>query len=319
MKKRVLLLRGGISNEREVSIDTSKAIERALIKLGQVVQILDPYDYQKNHKVDYFKLINKIETLNPDVIFIGLHGGEGENGGLQKLFEYLNIPFTGSSSFSSAIAMNKKISKLLVKNDGFLVPEFLCLSKDSEIGLDKIITKFNFPIVVKPVDSGSSVGLSIIYNDDEIENAIELAFQHSNEIMFEEYIAGREITVAILEGKALPVVEVKPKQGWYDYKHKYTKGETIYEVPANLSEQETRTVQSIAEQIFKLLKCSGYARIDFRYNGNDFYFLELNTLPGMTELSLVPMSAKAAGISFEELINRILMDAFKQPSTTYLY
>ncbi|MEA3476149.1 MAG: D-alanine--D-alanine ligase [Candidatus Cloacimonadota bacterium] len=306
MNKRIVLLQGGISNEREVSLETSNAIKQALINLKKIVRIIDPQDFLHNGKMSYSSMLKEILTIKCDIVFNGLHGGDGENGTIQRLFEIHNINFTGSKSFGSFVSMNKKISKLLVQNLQLTVPKFISFYKNESISIEGILEKFSLPFVVKPNSSGSSVGITIVEKVGQLRESLNIAFQHDDEILIEEYIKGREITVAMLGNKPLPVVEIKPKKGWYDYQHKYTKGESIYEVPAKLSKEESDNVSNYALKIYNEFQCRDYARIDFRYDGEKFYFLEVNTLPGMTALSLVPMAAKAVGISFDELINRII-------------
>jgi D-alanine-D-alanine ligase len=306
MKTKIVLLQGGISNEREVSLETSNAIKQALINLKKIVYIIDPQDFLHNGKMNYFSMLKEILTIKCDIVFNGLHGGDGENGTIQRLLEIHNINFTGSKSFGSFVSMNKKISKLLVQNLQLTVPKFISFYKNESITIEEILEKFSLPFVIKPNSSGSSVGITIIEKADQLKESLNIAFQYDDEILIEEYIKGREITVAMLGNKPLPVVEIKPKKGWYDYLHKYTEGETVYEVPAKLSKAESNKVSQYAIKIYNEFHCRDYARIDFRYDGKKFYFLEVNTLPGMTALSLVPMAAKAVGISFDKLINRII-------------
>lgn len=306
MKSKIILLQGGISNERDVSLETSKSIKQELINLGKTVQTIDPKDFCWNQNINYSLMLKTILESKCEKVFNGLHGGDGEGGTIQKFLELFNIDFTGSISFSSFISMNKKISKLLVHNLHIHVPQFISFYKDESIIIEKILKKFCFPFVVKPNSSGSSVGVTVVEKEDQLPKAINDAFKHDSEILIEPYIKGREITVAMLGNKPLPVVEIKPKNGWYDYLHKYTKGETVYEVPANLSKKGSNKVIKYAIKIYNEFQCRDYARIDFRYDGKEFYFLEVNTLPGLTALSLVPMAAKAIGINFNDLIHRIV-------------
>ncbi len=306
MKSKIVLLQGGTSNEREVSLETSDAIKQALINLKKIVYIIDPQDFFHNGKMCYSSMLKEILTSKCDIVFNGLHGGDGENGTIQRLLEIHNINFTGTKSFGSFVSMNKKISKLLVQNLQLTVPKFISFYKNESISIEEILEKFSLPFVVKPNSSGSSVGVSMVEKENQLTAAINIAFQYDDEILIEEYIKGREITVAMFGNNPFPVVEIKPKKGWYDYQHKYTKGETIYEVPAKLTRTESDKVSKYAIKIYNEFRCRDYARIDFRYDGKKFYFLEVNTLPGMTALSLVPMAAKAVGIGFDELINRII-------------
>ncbi len=294
-KKKIIILNGGISPEKEVSKKTGKAVFEALSKREEYIVIM--YDYADYESIADF-LIN-IKKEKPYVVFNALHGEDGENGKIQALFDMEKIPYTGSGYYASAIAMNKFLSNLIVKNANIPVPNSILLKNNKDYNNIKIE---KFPIVVKPNDKGSSVGISIVDSKDYLGKALDKAFEYSNEVLLEDYIAGRELTVTILGDKALPVVEIVPKNGWYDYTNKYTKGKTEYIAPAKLTETEKRKIQEYALEIFNLMGCEIYGRVDFRYNGEEFYFLEVNTLPGMTQLSLTPMAAKSFGMSFEDLI-----------------
>jgi len=309
---KVALLKGGTSEEREVSINTCNAIEKALIALHKEVLVVDPADFVKNNFLNYLKFVDHIKKSGVDIVFIGLHGGDGEDGTFQRLFELACIPFVGSSSESSYISMNKKISKLLAQNLGVPVPKALYFRKNgTRPSYNEISTQLGQRFVIKPNASGSSVGVTILNNTDGFDAALELAFSVNDDILIEEYIPGREITVAMLGNRALPVVEIKPSGEFYDYVHKYTDGYTVYETPAKLTQKEAEIVLDYGERIYKEFKCADYARVDFRFDGKKFCFLELNTLPGMTSLSLVPMAAKVVGISFEELIRKLIERDFE--------
>ena len=299
--RRIIILAGGFSEEAEVSKTTSNEVAVALESRGYEIKLIDPSSYKT-----YSEMIKAIREFNPFIVFNGLHGAEGEDGRIQSLLSLEKIPFTGSTYRASAISMDKYISGVLVKYIDISIPMRYLLYKDHVIDSDMIIKKIDFPMVVKPNDSGSSVGISVVAKAGELEQAISKAFKYSDKVLLEQFIEGRELTVTILGKKALPVVEIKPKNGWYDYANKYTKGHTIYEVPAKLSKQESAEIQQQAQEIFKLFGCKAYARVDFRYDGKIFYFLEVNTLPGMTALSLTPMAAKEAGLNFEELLEKII-------------
>ena len=308
MKQTIAILKGGTSEERDVSIHTCEAVEKALLAFGKTVLTFDPSEYVENKIINYLKLVEDIKKAHCDIVFIGLHGGEGENGTFQKLFELADVPYVGSDADSSFLCMSKKMSKLLAKDIlNVPVPKALFYKKDEQLpSFIEAMERLGKQLVIKPNASGSSVGVTILQDEEGFKEAVELAFSINNDILIEEYIPGREITVAMLGNKALPVVEIKPKSGFYDYKNKYTENCTVYETPANLSSEEAVLVTSYAESIYKEFGCSDYARIDFRFDGKQFYFLEVNTLPGMTSLSLVPMAAKAVGISFEELIRKLV-------------
>lgn len=318
MRRKVVLLQGGDSEEREVSLQSSAAIHQALCELGYESIPLDPADYS-----DYQKLSEAIVSISPYIVFIGLHGGEGENGSLQALLSLLDIPFTGSDMKSSALCMDKLISFALAKSLGVRIPDYVALERrDYEIdslrpgeetrSYEEKIAGLEFPLVVKPNDSGSSVGITIVPDLSQLAAAIDEAFRYGKSIIIQRFIAGSELTVSVLGSQALPVVEIKVKEGWYDYRNKYTSGRTVYEVPAKLSHRETELIRKQSLDIFKSFGCCSYARIDFRYDGRNFYFLEVNTLPGMTSLSLTPMAAKAAGYSFPEMIDRIIKESIER-------
>ena len=302
----IVVLSGGDSPEREISLISGNEVFKALNKFYENVQLIDPSEFSS-----YSELILSLKKNENPIIVNMLHGGFGENGHLQSLLEMEKIPFTGSGAKASMIAMDKFISGLLVNSIGIPTPEKKLFSKLSEISL-KIVSDFGGKIVIKPIDAGSSVGIHIVDDENKLMEAAEDAFKYSKNIVVEKFIEGRELTVTVLDGKAKPVVEIKPKNGWYDFKNKYSKGNTEYISPAKLSENEKLTIQSYSEKIFSLIGCYAYSRIDFRYDGDDFYFLEVNTLPGMTPLSLTPMSAKESGMEFIDLLNLLINLAIKR-------
>ena len=309
----VVVLKGGDSPEREVSLISGHEIAQQLVKGGHTVHELDPQDFANTSR-----LLDQIRNLKTDIVFIGLHGGIGENGEMQAALGLAGIPFTGSLHKACAITMDKYLSKLIATNEGIPVPEYVLMREDllhdyqDSTDYSNIVQKVGLPMVVKPNDAGSSVGISIVNDISELKPAVIEAFKYSNAILIEQYIEGRELTVTILDGKALSVVEIKPTDGWYDYHNKYTKGKTVYEAPAKLEESDTQLLKVYAERIWKATECSGYARIDFRFNGTKHYFLEVNTLPGMTPLSLTPMAAKAVGMPFGELLSSIIAIAMRK-------
>ncbi|MFO7895566.1 MAG: D-alanine--D-alanine ligase [Candidatus Cloacimonadales bacterium] len=299
MQKIVILL-GGWSEERAVSLVSGAQIEKELQQLEYETIRLDPHDFSS-----YQKLIEHLLTLKPALVFNALHGAEGEDGRMQALLTMHEIAFTGSGYRACALAMDKIISSKLAKTLDIPVPEQLVLEKYMEKNAENTC-QLNFPLVIKPYDSGSSCGISILSDQKGLKTALAEAWQYSDKAICEKFIPGRELTVSILGDRVLPVVEVKPKAGWYDYTNKYTGGNTVYEVPAKISRQEQQIIQAYAQKAFKLFGCEVYGRVDFRYDGKDFYFLEVNTLPGMTELSLTPMAAAAAGFSFGMLLEEII-------------
>lgn len=310
--KSIVVLKGGDSPEREVSLVSGSEIAKELRLLGYEVNELDPLGFP-----DPALLLEKIRMLDTDLVFMGLHGGSGENGQLQALLSLAGIPFTGSGFFSCALTMDKYVSKLVAIHESIPVPDYVLLREDllqdynDEKDFSAISENLGLPLVVKPNDAGSSVGISIVQELSQLKSAVLEALKYSKYALIEEFIPGRELTVTVLDGKALPVVEIKPQSGFYDYQNKYSKGNTVYVSPAELTEAESMLVQVFAERIWKACNCKAYARIDFRYDGEQFHFLEVNTLPGMTPLSLSPMAAKAAGISFGELLEAIISSSIK--------
>jgi D-alanine-D-alanine ligase len=247
-----------------------------------------------------------------DVVFLALHGGQGEDGTLQALLDLTGVPYTGSGHLASALAMDKDLSKHLFLAAG--VPTAKWRMASSGIGTaassdfsEEVLREIGLPVVVKPSKQGSTVGLSVIRDITKLEAAIEEARKYDDEVMVEQFIPGRELTVGILGDEALPVGEIIPVHEIYDYECKYTAGMAREIFPADLTAEETSTVQDLARRAFRALKLGGYARIDFRMAPDGvFYCLEANTLPGMTALSLIPQAAAAAGISFPELCERIV-------------
>ena len=298
MKIGVLL--GGISQEREVSLESGKAIVTACKDLGHDVIELDP-----KNGID--SLFNDIEPL--DLIFNGLHGGDGENGVIQGFLQSMGKRFTGSQNESSAICMDKRVSKALVDRKKILTPNWISIDKEEKIPMNYDIS---YPLVVKPNDQGSTIGLTIVNNNRELEDAINLARKYSNIVLIESFVSGREITVTILGNKAYPIVEIIPSNDLYDYECKYTKGMTEYLCPAELSNSLTLEIQNIALMIHKLLGCRHYSRVDFILDEElTPWFLEVNTLPGMTETSLIPKSVLATGMDFKMLIQSIIDESLK--------
>ena len=217
--------------------------------------------------------------------------------------DFLGIRYTGSDALSSAICMDKHISKLLAEDIGIATPRWKRIRKGKSIYKNE----FDYPFVVKPNSEGSTIGLTIVHNENDYDSAVEEAFKYDDEILIEEFISGKEITVSIVGEDVLPIIEIRPEHGLYDYECKYTKGLTEYICPAELNKDLTKRIKQTAFEVYKLLKCRHYGRVDLRLdNNNQHWFLELNTLPGMTDTSLVPKAAKAAGISFEQLIGNII-------------
>ena len=328
-KPQVALLVGGTSPEREVSKMSGKGVLEALKSLQYPTIVIDPaYGLNQPKEEEKFFLekdfsevsnrncidaINSNLLNNVDIVFSALHGKWAEDGTIQSLLELRGLKYTGSKILASALAMDKEMSKLIFRQEGVETPDWLTLNS-MNIEPKKIINyiknQIGFPCIIKPNDQGSTVGLKLVKEESEVEEAIKVALQFSSKALVEEYIPGRELTVAILINEPLPVLEIVPKSGLYDYKSKYTSGMSDYIVPAKISEEIEKKAQQQALKAFHSLGCEGYARVDFRLsNNNELYCLEVNTLPGMTPLSLVPKAAKAVGISFEELIKRIIQQA----------
>ena len=294
MSTKIAVLMGGSSSEREVSLSSGKAMFAASAALGY-----DAISVEFENDI-----LSHLDTLKSvDIVLIALHGGIGENGRIQGMFESLGIRYTGSDALSSAICMDKHISKLLAEDVGIATPRWKRIRKGQSIYKNE----FDYPFVVKPNSEGSTIGLTIVHNENDYDSAVEEAFKYDDEILIEEFISGKEITVSIVGEDVLPIIEIRPEHGLYDYECKYTKGMTEYICPAELNEDLTKRIKQTAFEVYKLLKCRHYGRVDLRLdNNNQHWFLELNTLPGMTDTSLVPKAAKAAGISFEQLIGKII-------------
>ena len=294
MSTKIAVLMGGPSSEREVSLSSGKAMFAASAALGY-----DAISVEFENDI-----LSHLDTLKSvDIVLIALHGGIGENGRIQGMFESLGIRYTGSDALSSAICMDKHISKLLAEDVGIATPRWKRIRKGQSIYKNE----FDYPFVVKPNSEGSTIGLTIVHNENDYDSAVEEAFKYDDEILIEEFISGKEITVSIVGEDVLPIIEIRPEHGLYDYECKYTKGMTEYICPAELNEDLTKRIKQTAFEVYKLLKCRHYGRVDLRLdNNNQHWFLELNTLPGMTDTSLVPKAAKATGISFEQLIGKII-------------
>lgn len=329
------MLMGGTSAERDVSLASGLRVADALRSRGHTVTAVDtvrgalteaeerallagpvmhalPPDQAALARLSSETLPATIRGLganrDTEVVFIGLHGGQGEDGTLQALLDLTGVPYTGSGHLASALAMDKDLSKRLFREAGVRTPEWLM----APAGDEDIIATLGLPVIVKPSKQGSTVGLTLVKERAGLQAAIAEARHYDDEVMIEQFIAGREITVGILGDEALPVGEIIPRHEIYDYECKYTPGMAREEFPAKLSASETKAAQELALLAFRALKLSGCARIDFRMTADGtFYCLEANTLPGMTQLSLIPQAAAAAGITFPELCERIVRLALR--------
>ena len=300
MKKKILILSGGISKERLISLDTGLQVSNELKKNGYKVKISEPNN-------NLAKIINQFK---PNVIFNALHGQFGEDGYIQTILEGFKIPYTHSGPIASSIAMDKEISKKIFITKNINTPKFITYSYNKKnLDLIKLIDKkLKFPVVIKPINEGSSVNVYICTKKN-ITKILKLMKSYKH-VMIEEFIAGREIQVAIMGKKKLGAIELKPKRKFYDYQAKYnTNAKTQHIIPVKLSKKKFNEIMNIARKAHEVIGCKGVTRSDFKYYKNKFYLLEINTQPGMTKLSLVPEIASYKGISFIKLIEWILKDA----------
>ena len=339
----IVVLAGGLSTERDVSITSGGMVAKALRKKGHNVVLLDVfmgyeqdecdveqlfksgYDFTKDVAVgekipDLAKVKQARRDKSPsyfgehveeicryaDICFLALHGGDGENGRLQAAFDLMGIKYTGSGYLASAAAMDKSVTKSIFLHYGVPTPKGVCYN--AAYWDDDVCEKHDiFPCVVKPCSGGSSVGVSIVENKADFKKAMNDAFEYESKVLVEEYIKGREFSVGVIDGKALPIIEIIPKSGFYDYVNKYQSGRTDEICPAELDEKTTARMQCEAEKAYDALELEGYGRIDFLLKPNgEMYALEANTLPGMTNASLIPQEAAAAGIGYEELCDLIV-------------
>lgn len=339
-KFKVLLIVGGDSSERAVSLDSGRCIYQALVHLGHDVLIADPArpDIEPTDEPDTFfshtaidetppdlvknpypararflaNVLTRFDELGRDLVFNGLHGGVGEDGTIQAAMDYLGIRYTGSGATACALAMDKAVSKKLARLAEVPVARDIVVDSPAHeaVVVDRKIAKaLSFPLVVKPNREGSSVGVRIVKNRKELQAAIREVKKYDTTYLVEKFIPGREITAAMLDYCELPLIRIAPKNedDFFDYKNKYQKGSCEYIVPADIKEFTRDLIATSALRMYRALGCRGYARIDFRLSNDGYhFFLEANTLPGMTDNSLVPMAAKAVGIDFAGLIDRIV-------------
>jgi len=303
LKKKILIISGGISKERLISLDTGRQVANELKKNGYKILISEPNGILKNN----------IKKFKPDVIFNALHGQFGEDGYIQSILESFKIPYTHSGVIASSIAMDKEISKKIFIKKKINTPKFFTYSYDLKNNdlIKKIRRGLKFPVVIKPLNEGSSVNVYIC----NVKNVIKIlnSIKSYKKVMIEEFIGGREIQVAIMGNKKLGAIELKPKRKFYDYQAKYNaNSKTKHIIPVNLSNKKLEKVMNTALKAHKAIGCKGVTRSDFKYKNGKFYLLEINTQPGMTKLSLVPEIAAHKGISFIKLIEWILKDATKK-------
>lgn len=340
---KVIVLAGGISTERDVSLSSGAMIYKALKAKGHQAVLLDVYlgytgddvDVIFDKEEDWARELGTINEQNPDIeqvkamrsdgdknffgpnvirlcqasdiVFMALHGENGENGKIQACFDLMGITYTGTDYVSSALCMDKGLSKEIFAYYGIPVPEGIRLKKG-----EKQSRQIPFPCIVKACCGGSSVGVSIAWKPEEYEGALTEAFRYDKEVIVEQYIAGREFSVGVMDGKALPVIEIAPLQGFYDYKNKYQAGAAIETCPAEIPGEKAKEMQQYAEKAFEALRLKNYARMDFMMGEKgDIYCLEANTLPGMTPVSLLPQEAAAVGIGYGELCEKIMEAALR--------
>lgn len=340
----IIVLCGGLSMERDVSLTSGSMVTSALNKLGHravMVDVFFGYTGSYSNPAEIFENIENggalpvgdnvpdIDTVKKsrgqnnnsrigdnvieicraaDIVFMALHGEDGENGKIQAMFDIMDIKYTGCGYLGSAVAMNKGLSKQIFIQNGILTPRGITVNRSQ-----KPYANVGFPCVVKPRSGGSSVGTSVVYDPSEYEAALELAFKYEENVIVEQYIKGRECDVGVISGRALPVVEICPKSGFYDYKNKYQSGMTDEYCPADLPADITEKLQNAALQVFDALMLDVYARLDFIVDESGTpYCLEANTLPGMTPISLLPQEAAADGMSFEKLCEVIIEESLKK-------
>ena len=338
----IVVLAGGLSTERDVSFKSGEMVTKALRSLGHRVLLLDVFLGYSDRETDVRDIFDRAEEVSvavsdipsetpdlaavkasradqsdcffgpnviqicrmADVVFMALHGENGENGKLQAAFDLYGVKYTGNGYLSSAIAMDKTITKEFFRNNHIPTPDGYALHKDH--ASDGAEPK-RYPCVVKPACGGSSIGVSIVNNKEEYEIALQDAFRWEDEVIVEDFIQGREFSVGVIEGKALPVIEIAPIQGFYDYKNKYAAGSAVETCPAEISPELTTQMQTYAEKVVQVLGLETYSRMDFLLNEQgEIFCLEANTLPGMTPTSLLPQEAAAVGISYEQLCQKII-------------
>ena len=340
----IVVLAGGLSTERDVSIKTGSMVEKALKENGHKTILLDVFMGYGDKEEDLKGIFDRGEEIGikvsnipevapdlakvkasrkdqsdcffgpnvirlcqmADIVFMALHGENGENGKLQAAFDLLGVKYTGSDYLSSAIAMNKGIAKQLMNANGIPTPRGMSMTRDQrEDDLSKL--PLHLPLVIKPCCGGSSIGVTIVRNEEEYKAGLEEGFRFEDELIIEEYVEGREFSVGVLEGKALPIIEIAPISGFYDYKNKYKAGSAVETCPAELPQEITEKMQGYAEAVAKTLGLDTYSRTDFLLNrDNEIFCLVANTLPGMTPTSLLPQEAKVVGMNFNQLCEKLI-------------
>jgi D-alanine-D-alanine ligase len=296
--RKIAVLMGGLSAEREISLRTGQAVLQALLANGCDAVAVDAGR----------DLPTQLREAGTDLAFICLHGRYGEDGTVQGLLEMMQIPYTGSGVLASSMAIDKVITKQILLYHEISTPGFMVFhpGNDRTAFLESCR---HFPLVVKPAREGSTIGISIVHTRDELEEGLEEALRHDDLVLIEDYIRGDEVTVSVLNGKPLPIIKIVPRSGFYDYQAKYTPGQTEYLLPAPLEAVLYNRLQEVSVAACRALGCRGAARVDFMVHEREFFCLEVNTIPGMTATSLLPKAAAEAGIAFDELVMQILGDA----------
>lgn len=290
--RKIGVLMGGLSAEREISLRTGEAVFKALKELGY-----------RAVKIDVGRdVVSRIMEEAIDVAFIALHGRYGEDGTIQGLLEIMGIPYTGSGVAASAIAMNKVMAKRVFIAEGLPTPRFSILSTPEEVDIP-------YPFMIKPADQGSTIGVTKVEREEDLEEAMKEALSYSDTVYVEEFIQGQEVTFGIVDGRVFPAVEIRPRSSIYDYRAKYSKGMTEYLIPPALDEDLLRRAREVALRAFEVIGCRGAVRVDMVVDGRGPWLLEVNTIPGMTETSLLPRAAMAGGIDFHSLVEMILLGA----------
>jgi D-alanine-D-alanine ligase len=309
---RVAVLKGGSSLEREVSLRSAARVEDALGELGHEVIGIDVGQ----------DLVSRLRDQRPDVVFIALHGPGGEDGTVQELLEILDLPYTGPGVAACALCMDKVAAKHEMRGTDIPTPDWAAFNATAfrELGaadtLEEIEARLGFPLVVKPASQGSSLGVEFAAAREEVPQALLAAFSYDDRVLLERYVKGRELAVSALGGEALPIVEAIPREeDFFNFEARYEIGRTDYVCPAELADDETRRVQELATRTYETLGCSGFARVDLMLGEDGAQVLEVNAIPGLTDTSLFPMAAEAAGIEFTQLVERILASARERPAS----
>ena len=347
---KIVVLAGGLSTERDVSFKTGEMVTKALRENGHQVILLDVFMGYSDKEEDLTGIFDRAEAVSvkvaaipetapdlekvkaqrkdqsdnffgpnvielcrmADIVFMALHGENGENGKIQAAFDLFGIRYTGTGYLGSALAMNKGMAKQLCLENGIPTPRGTSLKRGEDAAKIEDCG-IHFPCVVKPCSGGSSIGVSIVHDKAEYEQALKEAFRWENELVIEEYVKGREFSVGVIDFQALPIIEIAPVEGFYDYKNKYKAGSTVETCPAELSEQITKEMQGYAEKVAEVLGLNTYSRTDFLLDAEDHIFcLEANTLPGMTPTSLLPQEAKVTGVDFNQLCEKLIESSMRK-------